>query len=165
VAAADDHARQRFFGNVHWYARLPSQSLVQTSQESPATHQNHPADHDVRGQFGGVRSRVSRTAAMIASTGTLMASLTSSLVITTVFGSPVTRSLPLRDPGRGRRWPDEREDRNDLFGSREGGYVEPSSTTRLGFLDGFVDRTPIPLGRDDATRELSLPSLSLQHLG
>ncbi len=41
---------------------------------------------------GGVRSRVSLTAATMALMGKLMAFLTSSLVITKVLGSPVTRS-------------------------------------------------------------------------
>jgi hypothetical protein len=60
----------------------------------------------------------------------------------------------------------EFEGRKVLFCSREGGYVEPVRTTRrLGFFDEFVDRAPTALGRDDATSELSLPSLSLQHLG
>src|ERR687894_1106074 len=44
---------------------------------------------------GGVRSRVFWTAATIASTGPWIASRTSSLVITTVLGKPVTRSRPL----------------------------------------------------------------------
>jgi integrase len=45
---------------------------------------------------------------------------------------------PPRDLPRGRRRPDEREGRKDLFGSREGGYVEPDRTTPL------LKRTDLP---------------------
>ncbi len=62
--------------------------------------------------------------------------------------------------------PDERQGRKYLFGSRERGYAEPLRTApRLGFFDGFVDRAPIPLRRDDAAREPSLPAHPLQRLG
>jgi hypothetical protein len=67
-------------------------------------------------------------------------------------------SPPLRDLPRGRRRPDERQGQKDLFGRQQGAYVGPDRTTRwLGFFDGFLDRAPIHLRRDDATRELSLP--------
>jgi Mannosylglycerate hydrolase MGH1-like glycoside hydrolase domain len=44
--------------------------------------------------------------------------------------------------------------------------LEPVRTApRLGLFGGFVERTPIPLGRDDVTRELSFPPHPLQHIG
>jgi hypothetical protein len=71
---------------------------------------------------------------------------------------------PLRGLPRWRQRPDEREDRKDLFDSRERGYLEPGRTARLGFFDGFVDHDTIALRREDA-RGLSLPPHSLQRLG
>src|SRR5215210_4135966 len=61
--------------------------------------------------------------------------------------SPAYPSPAPRDPHQKRQRPDEREGRKDLFGSREGGYVEPYRTTpRLGFFGGFVEHELLLLG-------------------
>jgi len=77
------------------HVRLRLQPVLEPVQERAAT-----GEHDAlfsmmsAASSGGVRSSVTLTASTMADTGSSMALRISSVVVTTVFGRPVTRSRP-----------------------------------------------------------------------